>query len=149
MSVGKICTHQVVTVDSAIDAANAASVMRERHVGYLVVTDKDSGGGVPVGVLTDRDIVVRVVAMEIDPHVVSVGDVMTRRPLVAGEDDEIADTLRHMRQRGVRRVPVLGARGNLAGVLSLDDVVDHLRGELADITGSIDREQDAEQRSAR
>jgi CBS domain-containing protein len=140
MTVGSICTHRVITVDRQIDVAAAAAVMRENHIGYLIVTDAASGGSAPVGVLTDRDIVVQVMAKDVDPHTLTVGDVMTPEPLTAAEDDGISETLHRMRRLGVRRVPVLGARGQVTGVLSVDDVVDHLVGQLTDVAGSIRNE---------
>jgi CBS domain-containing protein len=140
MTTGSICTHRVITVDRQIDIAAAAAVMRENHIGYLIVTDARSGGSSPVGVLTDRDIVVKVMAKDVDPHTLTVGDVMTPDPLTAAEDDGISETLHRMRRLGVRRVPVVGARGQVSGVLSIDDVVDHLVGQLTDVAGSIRNE---------
>lgn len=141
MTVGSICTRRVVVVDRAIDIAAAAEVMRNNHIGYLIVTDARAGGGTPVGVLTDRDIVVKVMSKDVDPHTLTVGDVMTPDPLVAAEDHGISETLRRMRGLGVRRVPVVGPHGHVSGVLSIDDVVDHIVGQLADVSGSIRNEQ--------
>ena len=140
MTIGSICTHGVITVDRAIDIAAAASVMRDNHIGYLIVTDALSGGSAPVGVITDRDIVVRVLAKDVDPHTLTVGDVMTPEPLTAAEDDGIGETLHRMRRLGARRVPVVGARGQVSGVLSIDDVVDHLVSQLSDVAGSVRNE---------
>ena len=139
MAIGTICTHRVITVDRGIDIAAAAAVMRENHIGYLIVTDK-SGGSTPIGVITDRDIVVKVTAKDVDPHALTVGDAMTRDPLTAAEDDGISETLHRMRRLGVRRVPVVGPRGQVTGVLSIDDVVDHLVSQLSDVAGSIRNE---------
>ena len=136
MAVGSISTRRVITVDTAIDVAMAAKVMRENGIWYLIVTNKTGGGRAPVGVITDRDIVVKVTAKDVDPHAVSVGDVMTREVLVAADDDGISETLRRMRRLGVRRVPVVGDRGQITGVLSIDDVVDHLVTQLADVAAS-------------
>ena len=140
MTIGAICTRKVITVDREIDIPVAARVMRDNHIGYLVVTDARSGGSVPIGVITDRDIVVKVLAMDVDPHTLTVGDVMTPQPLIAANDDGIGETLRRMRQLGVRRVPVVGPGGRVSGVLSIDDVVDHLVGQLSDVSGSMRNE---------
>jgi CBS domain-containing protein len=128
----------VITVDRQIDIAAAAAVMRDNHIGYLIVTD--AGGPSPVGVLTDRDIVVKVIAKDVDAHTLTVGDVMTPEPLTAAEDDGISETLHRMRRLGVRRVPVIGSRGQVTGVLSIDDVVDHLVSQLTDVAGSVRNE---------
>ena len=145
MTIGSICTHKVITVDRSIDIAAAAAVMRESRIGYLIVTDIQSGGATPIGVLTDRDIVVSVMAKDLDPHALTVGDVMTPDPLVAGDDDGISETLSRMRRLGIRRVPVVGANGHVIGVLSIDDVVDHLVRQLSDVAGSIRNELGLEQ----
>jgi CBS domain-containing protein len=139
MTIATICTHRVITVERGIDIAAASAVMRENHIGYLIVTDAPADGA-PIGVITDRDIVVKVVAKDVDPHTLTVGDVMTPDPLTAAEDDGIGETLHRMRRLGVRRVPVVGPRGLVTGVLSIDDVVDHLVGQLSDVAGSIRNE---------
>lgn len=147
MSVGSICTRRVITVDVGIDVSAAAAVMRENKLGYLIVTDKTKGGRAPVGVLTDRDIVVKVTAKDVDPHSITVGDVMTRDPLIVTDDDGISETLHRMRRLGVRRVPVVGARGEISGVMSIDDAVDHLVSQLADAAGSAHNEPQIRQRT--
>ena len=121
----------------------AAQLMREKHIGYLVVVASDAADGLqrPVGVLTDRDIVVAVVAREADPRMLRVGDVMTRSPVSALEEDPLDKSLREMRRMGIRRLPVVGKRGELIGVLSLDDVIEALSAELQNIAGSMRNER--------
>jgi CBS domain-containing protein len=97
-----------------------------------------------VGVLTDRDIVTTVVAKDADAHTLKVGDVMTRNPLVAGDSYALESMLRHMREAGVRRVPVVGLRSELVGVLSLDDVLEALASQLTNIAAAIRNEQQLE-----
>jgi CBS domain-containing protein len=146
MIVGSICRHGVVTVTQGTDLVAAARLMREKHVGYLVVVEpatKTQRSQV-IGVLTDRDIVVAVVAREIDPRTLTVGDAMTRDPLYADEGDTLEGTLNRMRHLGVRRVPVIGNDGELRGVLSLDDALDALADQLSNIAGVIRNEQRAE-----
>ena len=147
MAVGSICTRRTVTVDVGIDVAAAAQVMRENNIGYLIVTDTASGGRAPVGVMTDRDIVVKVIAKGVDAGALTVGDVMTRQPLVVAEDDGISATLHLMRKLGVRRVPVVNARAQIAGVLSIDDVIDHLVLQLSDVAKVAHNETQARRRS--
>jgi CBS domain-containing protein len=116
--------------------------MRDKHIGYLVVTEFDIGAQRerPVGVLTDRDIVVAVVARETDPRSLRVEDVMTRNPVLIAEDATVGKALHEMRRIGVRRVPVVDDRGYLAGVLSLDDIIEDLASGLGDVAGSIRHE---------
>lgn len=142
MKVGDICSRDVITIREFDDLATAAQLMRQKHIGYLVVIEPKVGEGVvvPVGVITDRDIVVGVVAREVDPRTLKVGDVMTRQPVLAAEDSSVAAALHHMREIGVRRLPVVDRGGRLIGVLSLDDVLDALAKQLMDVASSIRRE---------
>src|SRR5579862_2257857 len=131
MKVLDICKRDVVTIREAEELTAAARLMREKHVGYLVVIEPELGEAAvtPVGVITDRDIVVAVVARETDPRALKVGDVMTRQPVLAREDGTVSAALHHMREIGVRRLPVVDRGGRLVGVLSLDDVLDALAEE--------------------
>lgn len=145
MDVMRLCRRKVVTIRPFEELAAAARLMRERHVGYVVVVEPVADRWQrPVGVLTDRDIVVKVIAREVDPRTLRVGDVMTRDPVTAAATDPLPDALRSMRRIGVRRIPVVGERGQLIGVLSLDEVIDALSAELSDVAGSILREQRTE-----
>jgi CBS domain-containing protein len=124
----------------------AAQLMRERHIGYLVVVEASmaEGGWVPVGVLTDRDIVVTVVAQGADARALRVGDVMTRKPATVLAEDSVADALGEMRRVGVRRLPVLGEGGTVCGVISMDDVLTALAQDLGNAAAAITRERNLE-----
>jgi CBS domain-containing protein len=137
MNAGSVCKRGVVTVAPMDDLVAAAHVMREKHVGYLIVSRETR----VVGVLTDRDIVVAVLAQEVDAHALKVGDVMTRDPLLIEEGQSIEAVLCHMREAGVRRVPVVDRTGALTGVLSIDDVLERIAEQLINIAGSIRNEQ--------
>lgn len=145
-NIGQICQRDVVTAAESDDLVAAAQRMRESHVGYLIVAEPDVSTHSlrPVGVLTDRDIVVAVIAKDIDPHALAVGDVMTREPVVVREEASVTEALKEMRRIGVRRMPVVGARGELRGVVSIDDVLETLAEELGNIAGSIRHEQRVE-----
>jgi CBS domain-containing protein len=142
MNVGEICVRNVITVLEVDELTKAAEVMREKHIGYLVVVGPKVGesGFAPIGVLTDRDIVVGVVAKDTDPKTLRVGDLMTRQPVVVDEDASLTQALSEMRRIGVRRIPVVGHNGLLTGVLSLDDILGALSEELSDVAGSIRKE---------
>ncbi len=142
MKVGDICGRNVVTVREFDELTAAAQLMREKHIGYLVVVEPNVADGtlVPAGVLTDRDIVVGIVAKGTDPRTLRVGEVMTREPLLAQEDSSVSSAVRRMREIGVRRMPVVGHAGQLVGVLSLDDVLDAFAEELMDVARSIRHE---------
>jgi CBS domain-containing protein len=143
MGVGDICRRDVVTIAPENDLCDAARLMREKHVGMLVVVGTVEGNADQVvqGVLTDRDIVVTVVGRGAEPKGLKVMDVMTRNPLLVAEGASVAGVVRLMRTDGVRRVPVVGARNQLVGVISIDDVLDVLADQLTAISGAIRGEQ--------
>ena len=145
-SVGKLCQRDVVSIEPQEDIVTAATRMREHHVGCLFVTEPipNSVAEKVIGVLTDRDIVVSVVARNAAPSSLKVGDVMTRNPLLVNEDASIDSVLSFMRDAGVRRVAVTGAQGELIGVLALDDVIARLAEQLVKISGSIQNERNTE-----
>ena len=121
--------------------------MRDQHVGFLVVYREGDDLRRPMGVLTDRDIVLEVTACGVDPSSVTVEDVMTRERLVARDGDELSDALQTMRQAGVRRLPVIDLRGALVGILVMDDVIGVVAAMIHDMAGSIRNEERREWRS--
>ena len=147
MKVGDYCKRAVVTIACSADAAQAAKLMRSQHVGFLVVHREGDPLQKPVGVLTDRDLVLGVMARDVDPHAVTVDDVMSREPLTANDGDELSDMLQAMRLAGFRRVPVLDLRGALIGVMALDDAISVVSELMCDIAGSIKSEQRQEWRT--
>jgi len=147
MKVGDYCKRAVVAIASSAEAAAAAKLMREEHVGFLIVYREGDALQKPVGVLTDRDLVLGVMARDVDPHAVTVEDVMTRQPLIATDGDELSDMLQAMRLAGIRRVPVVDVRGALAGIMAIDDAIDVVTGLMCDIAGSIRSEQRHEWRA--
>jgi CBS domain-containing protein len=143
MVVGNIRKTDVIAIATDESVAAAARLMRERHVGLLVVFQAGEARPdlMPAGVLTDRDIVTAVVAKDADAHTLKVADVMTRHPLLAKEAHYLGGTLRQMREAGVRRVPVVGDRGQLTWILSLDDVIAQFAGQISDVAGAFLNEQ--------
>lgn len=147
MKVGQNCKRRAISINSAADVIDAAKTMRDEHVGFLVVYEQGDDLRKPIGVLTDRDIVLEVLAKDVEPHAVTVRDAMTRQPLIASEGDELGEALQAMRMAGIRRVPVVDARGALTGVFALDDGISLVTGLLCDIAGSIQSEQRQEWRA--
>jgi CBS domain-containing protein len=144
MNVGQICRRNPVTVGEREELTTAAQLMRNEHIGYVIVVAPDRtvpGAVKPVGVVTDRDIIVGVIARGADPHQLTAGDVMTRQPVLARESSSVSWAVRQMRQIGVRRLPVVNLADHLVGVLSLDNVLDAMAGELLDVAGSIRNER--------
>jgi len=124
-----------------MSAAEAARLMRQYHVGNLIVAEEKDGKRLPVGIVTDRDLVIEVIAQRVMPDNVTLADIMSVTLVTAHEDDDLMDTIKRMRAKGVRRIPVLDADNALAGILSVDDVIDLLAEELTDLAHLITREQ--------
>jgi CBS domain-containing protein len=137
MTVGKLCTRDVATASRETVVAEAARQMRHRHVGDLVVVE----AGKPVGIVTDRDIVISVVATGLDAAVFTLGDLVSKDPVTCTEDVDAATCLQQMRTHGVRRMLVVNKSGKLVGILTVDDLLRVLAGELGEIAKLIDREQ--------
>jgi CBS domain-containing protein len=144
MNVDLVFNPNVATVGARTDVADAAKLMRDQHVGDLIVTEPRGGQTVPIGILTDRDIAVGVIAKRVAPDSVTVGDVMTRNVLTVREDASLEFALREMRRHGVRRAPVVRANGGLVGVIAVDDMIQHLAVQLGRLADLIRLEQDAE-----
>jgi CBS domain-containing protein len=138
MRVNEICSRAVSHVRRDVSILEAAHRMREEHVGDLIVVDEKEGRRFPVGMLTDRDMVVGILARDAD-HVrqLDVGDVMGSSLVTAYEEEDLAPVLRRMRTFGVRRLPVVDAEGSLTGVLSVDDVIPALSDEMADLAALV------------
>jgi CBS domain-containing protein len=120
--------------------------MRKRHTGDLVVVEDDEERQEPLGIITDRDLVVEVLAKGLDPSTTLVGSVI-RTPLVIARDDEDStQALERMRVHGVRRIPVVGARGKLVGIVTVDDMLKRLAQQVSVLTEIVSREQRQEER---
>jgi CBS domain-containing protein len=123
--------------------------MRESHIGSIIVVDEPNGKRIPVGILTDRDIVVAVVALGLNPDVIQVGDVMGQELLAVREDAGIAETVELMRLKGVRRLPVTDDAGALVGIVAADDILTLLAEEMSALATMISREHKREKEMRR
>lgn len=138
MKVRDFCRTEVVTARRGASLREASILMRNHHVGALVVTEGEGREARPVGILTDRDIIVAVIAVPgARPEGIRVGDAMSKRVACAREDDGIFEAARAMAERGVRRLPVISADGALRGMVTLDDVLGVLSRELANLTAAL------------
>lgn len=146
MSVGQLCNRDVVVTGPETSAADAARLMREFHVGDLVVVDERSDERRPIGLITDRDLVIEVMAQAVDPESVTVKELMTRALETIDEDADFWDALSHMRACGVRRIPVVNARGGLEGIFTFDDALSLLAEALVDLGKIVPRQIAREER---
>ncbi len=138
MSVGRICARQVTVAMRDENVAVAARRMLEQRVGTLVVLSDTKQ---PIGMVTDRDLVLRVLAAGKDPQTTSVHDVMTRDPQVVGEDTPIESALTLMRTGSFRRIPVVNRERELVGILSLDDVLALIAEEFTHIGAILEQQE--------
>ncbi len=145
MSIGEFCTREVVVAERDTGIVELAQLMRTHHVGDVVVVEKQGELVVPVGIITDRDIVMELIAAQVDLDSVTTGDVMSPELITAGEKEGIWDTLQRMRSKGIRRLPVVNEDGGLEGILTVDDLIDLLAEELALLAKIADRGQALEE----
>ena len=144
MNVGDFCSRPPVAVASGAPLSDVAQLMRERHVGAVVVTEGDPARPQVAGIITDRDIVCARITRATDLSSISAAEAMTTHPLLIREQDSAGAAVAHLRARGVRRAPVVAEDGTLIGVISADDLLAHLAGEIAALAGIVFRQTHAE-----
>lgn len=145
MRIGDICTRSVVTCRRDTRVAELARMMRDRHVGAVIVVEaKNSGRPRPIGVVTDRDLVVQVMAKGADPETLAAGDLVVGELARANEAESVYDAVWHMRRKCVRRLPVVDDRDGLVGILAVDDVVRALAEAMADVSHTAPQQLDRE-----
>lgn len=144
MSIGEICNRKVVVMQAEELVAEAARLMRDQHVGSILIVDEQGGKRVPVGIVTDRDLVVEVIAPELDPEVITEGDIMMTGFAVVKEETGVFEAIQYMRAKGVRRLPVVDIEEKLVGIVTLDDLLILLLEELDALAKLVVREQQNE-----
>lgn len=141
MSVGEFCNRDVVVMTPDESVRTVAKIMRSEHVGDVLVVEQRDGKRIPVGIVTDRDLVVEVLATDNDPAQFRIADVMSGELLTAREDDDNMATLQRMRNAGVRRMPVVDADGVLVGIITVDDYINVFAEQMEDLVRLVSREQ--------
>ena len=121
-SSGETCTEKIVVGCPEMTVATAAKVMRNQHAGAIVVVDNTHARpAAPVGLVTDRDLVVHAVALGLDLKAITVGDM--GELLENGGSPELVQMMDRLRATGVRQLPVMDAKGRPAGLIAIDDLV--------------------------
>ncbi|MDE1922528.1 MAG: CBS domain-containing protein [Gammaproteobacteria bacterium] len=144
-----ICTPDVICCGPETSVQAAAALMRAKHTGDLVVVDDPEQDRIPLGVITDRDIVVEVLAAGLDPAATVVRTLLRTPIVVAQEDEDAAEALERMRTHGIRRLPVVGRGGGLVGVVTLDDMLKLMADGMNALVAIVGRQRDREQRQRR
>jgi CBS domain-containing protein len=149
MKAGELCNRQVVIASPELSVVDAARRMREHHVGDLIIVEPANGGNEPVGIVTDRDLVLEVLADNAAQATsMRVAAVMTCELVTAREEDDVADILRTMRRSGVRRMPVVNTEGSLEGILTYDDLLEWFVEELEGLVAVVEGERRVEEKRA-
>jgi len=149
MRIGEVCIRDVVIVRRDETVAAAAGVMREHGVGDVVVVENTRGFNEPVGIVTDRDIVLRCVAVDKDARSTTAFEIMTIAPVVADEGESVFSVIDRMREHGTRRVPVVAHSGALVGIVAYDDLIELLAGTLARLATVVGRAAQREHEAGR
>ena len=136
MSLERICNKVVVTISPDASVLEAAKLMHSKHIGCVVVIDDFR----PIGILTDRDVVLKVVASEKKPGETAVKKIMTANPTMVNINYDVLDAVRLMRNRGVRRLPVVDEHRHLLGIITMDDVLMAFGAEVGDLAGTVQKE---------
>lgn len=144
MPIGEVCNKEIITVQSEDSVLDAAKLMRQNHVGDVLVVENRNGINVPIGIVTDRDLVMEIMAPELDSSVITVGDIMAPEFTTVKESAGLFEAIQHMRNMAVRRLPVVDESGQLIGIVTLDDLLVLLADELHALARLVTREQQKE-----
>ena len=146
MRVGEFCNREVIVIGADESVKVAAELMRKHHVGDVVLVEEQQGRRVPVGIITDRDLVVEIMVPELDPGELAARDIVTGSLATTHSEDSMLDALDLMRSKGVRRLPVVETDGSLAGIITVDDVMGLLTEMLGRLAGVVERQRTREAR---
>ncbi len=140
MNIGEVCTREVYTVNPGETVRQAAQEMRRRNVGCVIVVEPRGEPLVPIGIVTDRDIARALPEHPTNLAALPVADIMTADPLALRDDESIVDAMERLRERGVRRAPVVAASGDLVGIVSIDDLLGIIAEQLGSLARLVDRQ---------
>jgi CBS domain-containing protein len=145
MTAGELCTREVVIAHRDEPLSTIAHLMCDRHVGTVIVVKDEGARRMPVGVITDRDVLRVQMTQSADLNCLSTGDALTPEPLLIREDADVSTVIERLTSRRVRRAPVVDEAGGLVGVISVDDVIPYLAEELSRIARIVSRQSALEQ----
>lgn len=138
---GEICNRTVVIAKRTEPVREVAQRMLDYHVGSIVVVDEIGGQRVPVGIVTDRDIVLAIVTSDRSASTTAVEEVMSSEIVKAWEDDDASDAIKRMRSCGIRRLPVVNDDDGLEGIIVFDDILEYVVEQIDDLANLLSREQ--------
>ncbi|MEW6983979.1 CBS domain-containing protein [Colwelliaceae bacterium 6471] len=130
MSVGSVCNRVVVYIDKHESIRAAARLMQQSCVGDVVVAERVNGLNTPIAILTDRDLVLEVIAEALDPDYLKVKDVISDFFIYVYEDEGINEVLDRMEKHGVCRAAVTNKMGELVGIFTVDNLIASMAEQL-------------------
>jgi CBS domain-containing protein len=139
MSLESLCRREIVCVRTSDKVIAATRLMEEKNVGSVVVVSEDK----PVGIMTDRDVMIRLVNKGLDPEKIPVSDVMSVEIITLNQNTGLYDALEQIKESksSVRRFPIVDENGSIKGIITLDDVVYLLGKEMSDVSSIIESER--------
>lgn len=149
MLLKSICTPDVTCCSPRTTVLEAAHLMRRKHTGDLVVVDDNEDKAAPLGIITDRDIVIEVLAKGLDPSTTPVSSLIRTPVVIASEGEDTYQALERMKLHGVRRIPVVGDSGALVGIITVDDLLACLAADAFSLAQIVSRQQNHEHRTRR
>lgn len=149
MFIGEICNRNVIIATRDSSVTELAQLMREHHVGSIIIIEQQNECNIPVGIITDRDLVIELLSKDVDSKSISAGDIMSTDLVTVRESNHVYDTLKLMRGKGIRRMPVVNDENVLVGILTVDDLLDVVISELDDIVNIVSIEQKREKQLRR
>lgn len=144
MQLAELCNKKVIDIAKEETILNATKLLRNEHVGCLIVTETKDGIKTPIGIVTDRDIVLKVLDYNTNPANISVYDIMDSKFVTAKVTDDIHTALNLMQQNGIRRIPLVDDHNHLVGIVTADDMFAHFSKELNQLSSAIHMEQSRE-----
>ena len=145
MKIGELCNREVVIASKDTKVIELASLMREHHVGDIVITKNEAGANKPIGIVTDRDLVVEIIAKEVPLSACNAGDIMSDELVTLSESEGMWEAIDLMRDKGIRRLPVVSESGALVGIVCVDDLHAYLTERMQSVVSLINREQRREE----
>lgn len=149
MPISEVCNREVIIVQPSDTVLEAARLMRQHHVGDVLIVEKRGGRRIPVGIVTDRDLVLEVMAQGLDPATIRVSDMVMSELVTIRKGAGLFEAIEYMHAKGVRRLPVVDGSGGLIGILTLDDLIELLADEMAALAKLVKHEQKKEATSRR
>lgn len=139
MTIGKLCKCDVITASKNMSVQEAARLMKKHNIGDIIIVDEEKDGK-PIGIFTDRDIAIKIIAEEADPQSITVGDAMSEELLVLKDYQHFQESLDMMCAKGVRRAPIVDQHDKIIGIAAVDDLILLLIDELGSLAKLIRRQ---------